>query len=112
MTAQATSRPESNRVAVGSMGLLGDVLPGQKFRFPHRKEGAPVYEMLSRGSWKAGMQVRRTWPDGCSDEVTLSKKYLREEVIFIQPNDKVSDGGPLTPESKQDANPPFAAPLG
>lgn len=28
------------------------------------------------------------------------------------PNDKVSDGGPLTPELKQDANPPFAAPLG
>ena len=27
-------------------------------------------------------------------------------------NDKVSDGGPLTPELKQDANPPFAAPLG
>lgn len=27
------------------------------------------------------------------------------------PNDKVSDGGPLTHESKQDANPPFAAPL-
>lgn len=27
-------------------------------------------------------------------------------------NDKVSDGGPLTHESKQDANPPFAAPLG
>ena len=26
--------------------------------------------------------------------------------------DKVSDGGPLTHESKQDANPPFAAPLG
>ena len=25
-------------------------------------------------------------------------------------NDKVSDGGPLTPELKQDANPPFAAP--
>lgn len=27
-------------------------------------------------------------------------------------NKKVSDGGPLTHESKQDANPPFAAPLG
>ena len=27
-------------------------------------------------------------------------------------NEKVSDGGPLTHESKQDANPPFAAPLG
>lgn len=27
-------------------------------------------------------------------------------------NDKVSDGGPLTHEPKQDANPPFAAPLG
>ncbi len=27
-------------------------------------------------------------------------------------NEKVSDGGTLTPESKQDANPPFAAPLG
>jgi len=27
-------------------------------------------------------------------------------------NEKVSDGGLLTHESKQDANPPFAAPLG
>lgn len=27
-------------------------------------------------------------------------------------NEKVSDGGPLTHESKQSANPPFAAPLG
>lgn len=27
-------------------------------------------------------------------------------------NEKVSDGGPLTHELKQDANPPFAAPLG
>jgi len=32
--------------------------------------------------------------------------------IFSSENDKVSDGGPLTHESKQDANPPFAAPLG
>ena len=28
------------------------------------------------------------------------------------PNEKVSDGGPLTHKFKQDANPPFAAPLG
>ncbi len=28
------------------------------------------------------------------------------------PDDKVSDGGPLTHKLKQDANPPFAAPLG
>jgi len=28
------------------------------------------------------------------------------------PNDKAIDGGPLAHKSKQDANPPFAAPLG
>ena len=28
----------------------------------------------------------------------------------LHQNDKVSDGGPLTSELKQDANPPFAAP--
>jgi SAM-dependent methyltransferase len=32
--------------------------------------------------------------------------------VLLPPNEKVSDGGPLTHESKQDANPPFAAPLG
>ena len=37
---------------------------------------------------------------------------VRARNYFCLPNDKVSDGGPLTHESKQDANPPFAAPLG
>jgi len=37
---------------------------------------------------------------------------LADGLRLARSNDKVSDGGPLTHESKQDANPPFAAPTG
>ena len=33
-----------------------------------------------------------------------------KEMQKVMENTEVSDGGPLTPESKQNANPPFAGP--
>ena len=45
--------------------------------------------------------------------VMLAVPFIEGQGAFPSgSNDKVSDGGPLTPELKQDANPPFAAPLG
>ena len=53
------------------------------------------------------------------DEVAEGKRQPRSERegsqvalawLGVKENDKVSDGGPLTSELKQDANPPFAAP--
>lgn len=49
--------------------------------------------------------VGRVW-EQFHDGVMAMKRRLDEQ------NYKVSDGGPRTPELKQDANPPFAAPLG
>ena len=50
----------------------------------------------------------------CAVYLSLSDKdfeRLMKKLEEIIENDKVSDGGPLTPELKQDANPPFTARL-
>lgn len=53
--------------------------------------------------------------NGCVIEIRLNEApgvFSRRTITVSSDNAPVSDGGPLTHESKQDANPPFAAPLG
>lgn len=58
------------------------------------------------------------WRELSATEVCAGNPAIAEYVASLESrlaaseNDKVSDGGPLTHELKQDANPPFAAPLG
>jgi hypothetical protein len=47
--------------------------------------------------------------DGIDIGLMMAEKIIKEE---MQQNTEVSHGGPLTPESKPTANPPFAGPTG
>lgn len=67
------------------------------FGVPHMK--SKIGQQLENAAWN-GWMAALVW------------QRTGKVVNSMKPNDKVSDGGPLTPELKQDANPPFAAPLG
>lgn len=69
--------------------------------------GVPWLRSEGRLSPEMHYECCGVWGGSLADEQGALKAWNGK-----QANNKVSDGGPLTHESKQDANPPFTAPLG
>lgn len=91
--------------AVGSTVLLADLDAEARLMRSAQKFGIAFDE---NRRW--GEDVKRLeFTLGAWRELALAALEYAKTVAHSA-NDKVSDGGPLTPESKQSANPPFAAP--
>jgi len=89
------------RVAVGSSDFLCDCAKSFVGRYWYATVNGEMKCSHLHRTPKAARACAREWV-----------AFQTQVEKFKSHNNKVSDGGPLTSELKQDANPPFAAPLG
>lgn len=97
----------SSRAAHGSANSWPGAVRHAMHQSEHEAWNASHYPGTRQMCAKCGEPTGR-----CEEDAMWNEGGEAVCEVCYSPNDKVSDGGPLTHESKQDANPPFAAPLG